>query len=77
MDAYVGTEVDGNVLWGTVIFIFARYNRTGEDLDTDIEFFNDTVEAQHDHYAQEVFAIIQDQGSDIEYPLNIKLLKKI
>jgi hypothetical protein len=77
MEAYINEELDGEILWGKVVYIYAKYFHTGEPLTTDIEFFDANTEAQHDHYANDVWAVIQDQGSDIEYSVNIKLLKKI
>ena len=78
LESYIDQILDGAVLLGTVVYIYAEYYIKGQEkLPTDVEFFEDTDEATHDFYANEVYAIIQDNGSDVEYPVNIKFLKKL
>lgn len=78
LEAYKEQILDGAVLIGNVVFIYAEYShKYHERLPMDIEFFDNTDEATHDFYANEVYAIIQDFGSDVEYPINMKFLAKI
>jgi hypothetical protein len=78
IESYTDQVLDGAVLIGAVVYIYAEYYIKGQEkLPTDVEFFDNTDEATHDFYANEVYAIIQDNGSDVEYPVNIKFLKTL
>ena len=77
LSGYLNDELDGGIIIGRVVFIYATYIHSTQPNDDTIEFFDTSEEAQHDHYAHQTVAIIQDLSSDIEYPVNLKLLKKV
>lgn len=68
----------GSLVMGVVIAIYAKYSsspNSGDEID--IEFFEDTTEAEHDFYADDVIVVIKDLGTYIEYPINLKHLTKM
>lgn len=77
LQEYIGTTLDGGVILGRVVYIYALYIQKGEQSINDVEFFDNTDEASHDWYAYQVYVVIQDLGNSIEYPVNFKLLKKV
>lgn len=74
---YVAEKLEGGIIIGRVVFIYAVYINSTNPRDDDFEFFEDSEQALHDHYATEVFCIIQDLASDVEYSVNLKLLKLV
>lgn len=79
LEDFMNQTIDGSIINGIAVGIYAIYTDESviELQDSDIEFFDNTEEATHDHYAYDVFVIIQDTGTYIEYPINLKLLAKM
>jgi len=79
LEDLVGAELEGAILIGHVVLVYAIYvdAKVTERTKSDIEFFETVQQASFDHYAFDVFVVIQDEGSLIEYPLNIKYVTKM
>lgn len=66
----------GSLVCGYVIAIRAEYNTNPKVHARDFQFFDTVDEAIHDFYADQVFVLIQDEGTLVEYFISYKFLKK-
>lgn len=69
------SSLPGSLVAGYVIEIIAEYNSNPKVIG-DFEFFENTKEAEHDFYADNIMLLVQDEGSQVEYLINYKYVTK-
>jgi hypothetical protein len=67
----------GSLVMGVAIAIYAKYASSPNNGEEDIEFFENTVDAEFDFYANDVIVVVKDLGSFVEYPINLNHLTKM